>query len=106
MELFDTYFRRLLHNSWSLIFPGDGRPGASNTESYQLLSQELQKLSTDPQQADKVAQALDSSEAPEFSYTAFLDHFQLGPIPKTALLLASRSVAKSEQSRKGTRSAR
>ncbi|KAK4547743.1 hypothetical protein LTR36_000701 [Oleoguttula mirabilis] len=100
MELFDTYFRRLLHNSWSLIFPNDGRPGANNTESYQLLAQELQKLCTDPRQAEKVAQALDANEGPDFSYTGFVDHFQLGPIGKTALLLASKTAAKSDQRRK------
>ncbi|KAK5128498.1 hypothetical protein LTR85_003166 [Meristemomyces frigidus] len=100
MELFETYFRRLLHNSWSLIFPNDGRPGANNAETYQLLAQELQKISTDPRQAEKVAQALDSNEGPDFNYNAFIDHFQLGPIEKTALLLASRTSAKSDQRRK------
>lgn len=101
MELYETYFRRLLQNSWSLIFPDDGRPGANNVETYQLLGQELQKLSTDPRQAEKVAQALDSSEGSEFNYNGFIDRIPLGPIEKTALLLASRTIAKSDQRKKG-----
>ena len=101
MELYETYFRRLLHSSWSLVFPNDGRPGANNAESHQLLVQELDKLSTDPQQAEKVAQALDASEAHDFNYAAFVDHFRLAPFPKTALLVASRIVARPDQRRKG-----
>ncbi|KAK5131089.1 hypothetical protein LTR08_001307 [Meristemomyces frigidus] len=97
MEVFETYFRRLVHNSWSLVFPNDPRPGANNPESYQLLVQELKQLSTHPRQAEKAAQALDSCEAADFSYGAFIAHFQLGPIDQTALLLASRTVAQSDQ---------
>ena len=101
MEVFETYFRRLVHNSWSLVFPTDPRPGANNTESYQLLAQELNLLSTAPEQAEKAAHALDTCAAPDFSYSAFIDHFQLGPIGKTALLLASRTIARSDQRSKG-----
>ena len=103
MEVFETYFRRLVHNSWSLVFPTDPRPGANNTESYQLLAQELNLLSTDPRQAEKAAQALDSCAAPDFNYSAFINHFPLGPIEKTALLLASRTLARSDQRSKGRR---
>ena len=101
MELFETYFKRLLHNSWSLVFPKETRPGGSSAESYQMLAQELDKIATDPQQAEKVAQALDVAEGSNFNYEAFIEHFQLGPLPKTALLLATRTVAKSDQRRTG-----
>ena len=101
MEVFETYFRRLVQHSWSLVFPNDPRPGANNTESYQLLAQELNLLSTDPRQAERAAQALDSCAAPDFNYSAFINHFQLGPIEKTALLLASRTLARSDQRSKG-----
>lgn len=104
MELFETYFKRLLNSSWSLVFPNEARQGASNAESHTLLSQELDKIATDPLQADKIAQALDASEGSEFKYEPFVDHFQLGPIPRTALVLATRSLAKSEQRRKGEKS--
>ncbi|KAI6918587.1 Not1-domain-containing protein, partial [Hortaea werneckii] len=99
MELFETYFKRLLHNSCSLVFPKETRPGGSSAESHQMLAQELDKIATDPQQAEKVAQALDVAEGSNFNYEAFIEHFQLGPLPKTALLLATRTVAKSDQRR-------
>lgn len=101
MELFETYFKRLLHNSWSLVFPKETRPGGSSAESHQMLAQELDKIATDPQQAEKVAQALDVAEGSNFNYEAFIEHFQLGPLPKTALLLATRTGAKSDQRKTG-----
>jgi CCR4-NOT transcription complex subunit 1 len=100
MEVFETYFRRMLNNCWSLVFPNAPRPGANNAESYQLLVQEMHKLSTDPQQAEKIAQALDSSDW-DVDLAGLVNHFQLEPVAKTALVSACRSAAKPELRSRG-----
>ncbi|EMC92891.1 hypothetical protein BAUCODRAFT_159617 [Baudoinia panamericana UAMH 10762] len=94
MELFETYFRRLLSNSWSLVFPHHPRPASSqaNAETYRLLEQEVQKLRTDPRQAERIASAFGSHDL-DIDLTAFADHFQLDQVTRAALLLACRLAA-------------
>ncbi|KAK1822207.1 CCR4-NOT core subunit cdc39 [Friedmanniomyces endolithicus] len=94
MELFEAYFRRLLNSSWPHIFPHTPRPGTgpANAESYRLLESEVLKTSSEPQQAEKIATALDSGDF-DLDIAAFADHFSLDPVAKTALVLACRSVA-------------
>lgn len=106
MEVFTTYFRRLLQSNASTVFPGAPRApaGQENAGSYQLLLEEMQKLSKDPPQADKIAQSLDTSEGDlfrDFDLATFVEHFRLEPISKTALVLACRTVSKADMRSKG-----
>ncbi|KAK5676125.1 CCR4-NOT core subunit cdc39 [Elasticomyces elasticus] len=94
MELFETYFRRLLNSSWSHIFPQAPRPGTgpASAELYRLLDSEVHKVSSEAQQAEKIASALDAGDF-DLDISAFADHFKLGPVAKIALVLACRTVA-------------
>ncbi|KAK3679271.1 CCR4-NOT core subunit cdc39 [Recurvomyces mirabilis] len=93
MELFETYFRRLLSSSWSQVFPHQSRPGSgpSNPESHRLLEQEVHKVSTDAAQAEKIAAALDAGDL-DIDLVAFTDHFHLDPTARLALVLACRTT--------------
>jgi CCR4-NOT transcription complex subunit 1 len=102
MELYETYFKRLLNSSWSHIFPQTPRPGAGppNAESYRLLEQELLKLTSISQQAEKIATALSSGDF-DLDLAAFCAHFHLDAIATTALVTACRSTANSALRAKG-----
>lgn len=106
MELFTTYFRRLLQSNASTIFPGAARAaGTDNAGNYQLLVEEVQKIGKDPQQADKVAQSLDTSDGEvfrDFDLSRFVEHFRLPLFAKIALVLACRTVSKADLRSKGT----
>ncbi|KAK5117971.1 hypothetical protein LTR62_004015 [Meristemomyces frigidus] len=102
MELFETYFRRLLSSSWSQIFPHIPRPGSGpqNPESHRLLEQEVHKISSDASQTDKIAAVLGAPDL-DIDLAAFLDHFQLDPVSNTALVLACRGGTHNALSAKG-----
>jgi len=106
MELFPTYFRRLLQSNASTIFPSSARPSAAadSAGSYQMLVQEMQKILVEPQQAEKIAQSLDTSDGElfrDFDLLTFIEHFRLDQISKVALALACRTVTKPELRAKG-----
>ena len=106
MEVFTTYFRRLLQSNASTIFPGAPRApaGIENAGSYQLLVEEMQKILKDPLQAERIAQALDTSDSDlfrDFDLSTFVDHFRLDAIAKIALVLPCRSVSKPDLRSKG-----
>ena len=104
MEVFAKYFRRLLVGNFSQIFPGTNK----STEyggNYQLLVQEMQKVSTDPEQASKIAETIDSSEGDvfrDFDLSTFMEHFKLDPVAKITLALAFKSVSRSDLRIKGS----
>lgn len=107
MEVYSHYFRRLLLSNAAVIFPGGSiRPSTDNntTSNYQLLVKETQKLATDPHEADKITEALDTTDGDlfrDFDLNTFINHFQLHPIAKVALLLACRKIHKQELRNKG-----
>nr|OQO20171.1 hypothetical protein B0A51_13367 [Rachicladosporium sp. CCFEE 5018] len=106
MEVYPQYFRRLLQSNAGVVFPNAFRQPADGAAAgnYQLLVQELQKLSQDPQQAVKIAEALDTSDGDVFrdlDLQGLVDHFRLSPIAKVALALSCRKAAKSELRAKG-----
>nr|POF13281.1 general negative regulator of transcription subunit 1 [Quercus suber] len=102
MELFATYFRRLLQGNVSTVFPGLARAPAANGDvagSYQMLVQEMQKVSSDPLQAVQIAEALNTSDGEifrDFDLESFTDHFRLDPISRVALASACRLVSKQD----------
>jgi CCR4-NOT transcription complex subunit 1 len=103
MEVFSKYFRRLLTGNSPQIFPGANK-AVENTGNYPLLMQEMQKVSQDLDQAQKIAETIDSSEGDvfrDFDLSTFLDHFKLDPLAKVSLVLAFKTASKSDLRAKG-----
>jgi CCR4-NOT transcription complex subunit 1 len=103
MEVFSKYFRRLLTGNAPQIFPGANK-AVENTGNYPLLMQEMQKVSQDLDQAQKIAETIDSSEGDvfrDFDLSTFLDHFKLDPLAKVSLVLAFKTASKSDLRAKG-----
>jgi CCR4-NOT transcription complex subunit 1 len=103
MEVFTKYFRRLLQNNAAHIF----NTGARNTDpngSYQILATEMSKLRTDPEQASKIAESINSPETDlfrEFDLSTFIAHFQLDPFATAMLASACKSGSNAELGAKG-----
>ncbi|KAJ5888089.1 transcriptional regulator family: CCR4-Not complex component N.t1.c1 [Penicillium taxi] len=98
MEVFSKYFRRLLTGNASQIFPGINKP-VENAGNYPLLVQEIQKVSSDIDQAQKIAETVDTSEGDifrDFDLSTFLDHFRLDPIVKVSLAMAFKLTNKAD----------
>ena len=103
MEVFSKYFRRLLTGNAPQIFPGVNK-SVENAGNYPLLVQELQKVSSDMEQSQKIAETVDTSEGDifrDFDLSTFLDHFRLDPVVKVALALAFKLTSKSDLRAKG-----
>lgn len=99
MEVFSKSFRRLLQNNAAHIFSTGERSG-----SYPLLAEEMQKLRTDPEQAQRIAESIDSSEGDlfrDFDLAAFISHFQLDPLARTILAAACKSGSNADLRAKG-----
>ncbi|KAL3430741.1 CCR4-Not complex component, Not1-domain-containing protein [Aspergillus tetrazonus] len=98
MEVFSKYFRRLLTGNAPQIFPGLNK-SVENAGNYPLLVQEMQKVSQDIEQAQKIAETVDASEGDifrDFDLSTFLDHFKLDPIVKVSLALTFKTANKSD----------
>ena len=94
MEVFSKYFRRVLQNNAAQVFGTSGRNPDPNG-SYQILVTEIQKLRKDPEQADKIAESISSSEGDlfrDFDLSTFVSHFQMDPLSRTMLALACRKT--------------
>lgn len=107
MDVFTTFFRRLLQSNAAAIFPSSARPPAAtdNAGQYKLLAEEMAKVARDPQQAEKIAQSLDTTESEffrDFDLSTFIDHFRLNPIAKVALILPIRTASTPNLRSKGT----
>ncbi|KAH3917603.1 hypothetical protein HBI56_110010 [Parastagonospora nodorum] len=92
MEVFSKYFRRLVQNNAAHVF-GAGARNADPNGSYQILATEMQKLRKEPEQADKIAESISSSEGDlfrDFDLAAFISHFNLDALAKSMLALSSR----------------
>ena len=104
MEVFSKYFRRLLIGNSPQIFPGINR-NVENPGNYQLLVQEMAKVTQDSEQALKIAEIIDTSEGDifrDFDLQTFMDHFKLNALAKTLLASAFTHVSKVDLKTKGT----
>ncbi|KAL9086881.1 MAG: hypothetical protein Q9165_006887 [Trypethelium subeluteriae] len=96
MEVFTKYFRRLVQSNSAQIFPGLARD-TQNPATYSILVSEIDKITQDTQQADKIAESLDATDPElfkDFDLSTFMDHFKLEPLPKITLALACKSASK------------
>ena len=106
MEVFPQYFRRLLQNNAAAIFPGNARQSTETgtAGNYQLLVQEMQKITIEAHQASKIAEALDTNEGDlfrDFDLYALVDHFRLDPLARVTLALACKKASKADLRSKG-----
>lgn len=103
MEKFGLYFRRLVQANSPQIFPGIAR-GVENPGNYPLLVQEMSKLTLDPGQAKKIAEALDTPEGDvfrDFDIATFINHFKLDSYARTLLASALTRANRQDLKTKG-----
>lgn len=103
MEVFSKFFRRLLVGNSPQIFPGIKR-NVENPGNYQLLVQEMEKITQLPDQAPRIAEVIDTSEGDifrDFDLSTFVDHFRLDPLAKTLLASAFLHVSNPDLKTKG-----
>ena len=103
MEVFPKYFRRLVQGNAPQIFSGTGR-NVENPGNYQLLVQEMEKVTQEPDQAKRIAESLDTSEGDvfrEFDLETFINHFNLDSIGRTLLAAAFTQVSRNDLRNKG-----
>jgi CCR4-NOT transcription complex subunit 1 len=90
MEVFQKYFSRLVVGNAGQIFPSLNRPVA-NPANYQILVNEVRKVSHDTSQARKITEAIETANEDvfrDFDLSTFMDHFKLDALEKTILALA------------------
>ena len=98
MEIFPKYFRRILVGNSPQIFPGINR-NVENPGNYQLLVEEMEKITLRPDQAQKIAETIDTSDGDifkDFDLATFMNHFRLEPIAKSLLACAFRQVSRGD----------
>jgi CCR4-NOT transcription complex subunit 1 len=103
MEVYAKYFKRLLVGNSPQIFPGINR-NVENPGNYQLLVEEVEKATRDPQQAATLAEIIDTGEGDIFrdlDLAAFLNHFKLDAVSQTILASAFSRVSKLDLRNKG-----
>lgn len=103
MEVFAKYFTRLVASNAAQIF-GMTRP-VSNAGNYNILVQEMKRISHDAGQASKIAEAIDSSTDDtfrDFDLSTFMEHFKLDALEKTTLALAFKMGSKADLKTKGS----
>ena len=104
MENFPKYFRRLLTGNAPQIFPDINR-NVENPANYPLLVREMASIAVDPQQASRIADALDTSEGEiyrDFDLNTFMKHFKLDPIARTLLTSALTRISRQDLRTKGS----
>lgn len=104
MEVFSYSFRKLLRQHASRIFGSE--TNSEPAASYNLLVSEIQKIRQDPEQAKKIADALDTSEGEpfrDFDVSTFMERFKLDPVSKSMLALALKTTSKPDLKTKGGR---
>ena len=102
MEVFQKYFSRLVVGNAPQIF-GLNRPVA-NPGYYQILVNEVRKISQDASQAGKIAEAIETANEDifrDFNLSGFMDHFRLDALEKTVLALAFKTGSRSDLKTKG-----
>ena len=103
MENFPKYFRRLLSGNSPQIFPSISR-NVENPANYPILVKEMEKITQDPEQAPRIADAIDTGEGDvfrDFDLSLFMHHFRLNAFAKTLLASAFVHVSRQDLRSKG-----
>lgn len=106
MEAFSRSFCRLVAQNAGTIFPGANRP-ATRSGDYSYLVQEMSQISHNPEQAGKIAEAIETGTEEifrNFDLSTFMEHFKLDALEKTILALAFKFGSAPDLKTKGMRS--
>jgi CCR4-NOT transcription complex subunit 1 len=104
MEVFQKYFSRLVVGNAPQIFPGVNR-SVANPGNYQILVNEVRKVSHDVDQAGKIAESIETANEDifrDFDLSTFMEHFKLDALEKTILALAFKQCSRSDLKTKGS----
>jgi CCR4-NOT transcription complex subunit 1 len=105
MEVYSKYFCRLVVGNAPQIFPGLNR-AVLNPGNYQILVNEVRKVSHDVEQAGKIAESIETANEDifrDFDLSTFMEHFKLDALEKTILALAFKTGSRSDLKTKGRR---
>ncbi|KAB8338718.1 hypothetical protein FH972_021663 [Carpinus fangiana] len=97
MEVFTKYFRRLLLTNAPQVW-SSGR-ATDTSGSYQILVTEMHKVSRDPLQPLKIAEAIEFGDGDifkDFDLSIFMEHFKLSAMAKVTLASAFKRATKSD----------
>jgi hypothetical protein len=103
MEVFQKYFSRLVVGNAPQIFPGINR-SVANSGNYQILVNEVRKVSHDVDQAGKIADSIETANDDlfrDFDLSTFMEHFKLDALEKTVLALAFKTGSRQDLKTKG-----
>lgn len=104
MDVYNKFFTRLVVGNAPAIFPGTNRTPVANPGSYELLVQEMRMISKYPDQAGKIAVAIETGDDAlfqDFDLSTFMDHFKLDALEKTVLALAFKTGTRPNLKAKG-----
>jgi CCR4-NOT transcription complex subunit 1 len=99
MEVYSKYFSRLVVGNAPQIFPGSLNRSVANPGNYQLLVNEVRKVSHDVEQAGKIAESIETATEDifrDFDLSTFMEHFKLDALEKTILALAVKASTRSD----------
>jgi CCR4-NOT transcription complex subunit 1 len=104
MEVYSKYFSRLVVGNAPQIFPSSVNRPVANPGNYQLLVNEVRKVSHDVEQAGKIAESIETATDDifrDFDLSTFMEHFKLDALEKTILALAIKTGIRSDLKTKG-----
>ena len=104
MEVYSKYFSRLVVGNAPQIFPGSLNRSVANPGNYQLLVNEVCKVSHDVEQAGKIAESIETATEDifrDFDLSTFMEHFKLDALEKTILALAVKAGSRLDLKTKG-----
>jgi hypothetical protein len=94
--------RKLIKQHASRIFSSDNAPDTAG--SWTVLANEVEAIRTKPDQAKKIADAIDLNEGEpfrDFDLSTFMERFKLDPVAKCMLALALKNATKTDLKTKG-----
>jgi CCR4-NOT transcription complex subunit 1 len=104
MEVYSKYFSRLVVGNAPQVFPGSLNRSVANPGNYQLLVNEICKVSHDVEQAGKIAESIETATEDifrDFDLSTFMEHFKLDALEKTILALAVKAGSRLDLKTKG-----
>ena len=102
MELEAYSVRKLIKQHASRIFGNDN--SSDPPGSFAALAHEVEAIRMDPDQAKRVAEAIDVNEGEpfrDFDLSTFMERFKLDPVAKCMLALALKNASKNDLKTKG-----
>jgi len=102
MDVLAYTVRKLIRQHSSRIFGSD--TSSDPAGSWTVLSNEIDAIRQKPDQAKKIADAIDINEGEpfrDFDLSTFMERFKMDPVSKSMLALSLKSASKSDLKTKG-----